>query len=87
MTFSGTHTGPLRDLAPSGRQVLVKQTHWFRLANGKMAETGSVRDDVGMMQQIKGVSSGRAKQPQAQGSRKDLLFTEMVRRAGSSRRR
>jgi steroid delta-isomerase-like uncharacterized protein len=58
VTFSGTHTGPLRDLAPTGRQVSVEQTHWFRLANGKVAETWSVRDDLGMMQQMKGGSSG-----------------------------
>jgi steroid delta-isomerase-like uncharacterized protein len=54
VTFSGTHTGPLRDLDPSGRPVSVEQTHWFRLANGKVAETWSVRDDLGMMRQMKG---------------------------------
>ncbi len=58
VTFSGTHTGPLRDLAPTGRQVSVEQTHWFRLAQGKVAETRSVRDDLGMMQQMKGERSG-----------------------------
>jgi steroid delta-isomerase-like uncharacterized protein len=58
VTFSGTHTGPLRDLAPSGRQVSVKMSHWFWVANGKVAETWSVRDDLGMMQQMKGESSG-----------------------------
>ena len=56
--FSGTHTGPLRDLAPTGRQVSVEQTYWFRLAQGKVAETWSVRDDLGMMQQMKGERSG-----------------------------
>jgi steroid delta-isomerase-like uncharacterized protein len=54
VTLSGTHTGPLRDLAATGRQVSVEQTHGFRLANGKVAETWSVRDDLGMMQQMKG---------------------------------
>src|ERR671938_587794 len=39
VTLSGTHTGPLRDLAPSGRRVSVKHTHWYRLANGKVVET------------------------------------------------
>jgi predicted ester cyclase len=37
VTFSGTHTGPLGDLDPTGRQVSVKQAHWFRLADGKVA--------------------------------------------------
>jgi steroid delta-isomerase-like uncharacterized protein len=54
VTFSGTHTGPLGDLDPTVRQVSVKQAHWFRLADGKVAEAWSVRDDLGMMQQIKG---------------------------------
>ena len=58
VTFSGTHTGPLRDLAASGRQVSVKHTHWYRLVDGKVVETWSVRDDLGMMQQMKGGSSG-----------------------------
>ena len=57
VTLSGTHTGPLRDLAPSGRRVSVKHTHWYRLANGKVVETWSVRDDLGMMQQMKGRNS------------------------------
>jgi steroid delta-isomerase-like uncharacterized protein len=54
VTFSGVHTGSLRDLAPTGRQVSVCHTHWFRLGNGKVVETWSVRDDLEMMQQIKG---------------------------------
>jgi predicted ester cyclase len=58
VTFSGTHTGLLRDLTPTGRQVLVKHTHWYRLANGKVVETWAVRDDLGMMQQMKGESFG-----------------------------
>ncbi len=53
VTFSGTHAGPLRDLAPTGKQVSVKQSHWLRLANGKVVEAWTVRDDLGMMQQIK----------------------------------
>ncbi len=53
VTFSATHAGPLRDLAPTGKQVSVKQSHWLRLANGKVVEAWTVRDDLGMMQQIK----------------------------------
>jgi steroid delta-isomerase-like uncharacterized protein len=58
VTLSGTHTGPLRDLAATGKQVSVKHAHWFRVANGKVVETWSVRDDLGLMQQVKGYSSG-----------------------------
>ena len=58
VTVSGTHTGPLHDITPTGGQVSVKHTHWYRLADGKVVETWSVRDDLGMMQQMKGESSG-----------------------------
>ena len=54
VTLSGTHTGPLRDLDPSGREVSVKHSHRYRLTNGKVAEIWSARDDLGMMQQMKG---------------------------------
>jgi len=57
VTLSGTHTGPLRDLAPTRKQVSVKHSHWYRLANGKVVETWSVRDDLGMMQQMKSAVS------------------------------
>lgn len=52
MTYSGTHTGEIRNVAPTGRRVSVKQTHWYRLTDGKVAENWSVRDDLGMMQQM-----------------------------------
>ena len=54
VTLSGTHTGPLRDLEPTDRQVSVKHAHWYRLGNGKVVEAWSVRDDLGMMNQMKG---------------------------------
>ena len=52
VTVSGTHTGPLHDLPPSGNPISVKQSHWYRLADGKVTEAWSVRDDLGMVQQM-----------------------------------
>ncbi len=35
-----------------GRSFAVKQTHWFTIANGVVAEHDAVRDDLGMAQQL-----------------------------------
>jgi predicted ester cyclase len=38
MTQSGTHTGAVRDMSSTGRSFSVGYVHWFRLADGKVAE-------------------------------------------------
>ena len=52
MTQSGTHTGPIRDIPPTGKRFSVDYVHWFRLADGKIAEMWAVRDDLTRMQQL-----------------------------------
>ena len=51
-TMSGTHEGELLGIAPTGERVVVQQVHWFRVADGKVAEHWAVRDDLGMMRQL-----------------------------------
>jgi steroid delta-isomerase-like uncharacterized protein len=51
-TMGGTHEGDLTGIAPTGKRVAVQQTHWFRVADGKVAEHWAVRDDLGMMRQL-----------------------------------
>jgi steroid delta-isomerase-like uncharacterized protein len=51
-TMGGTHEGELMGIAPTGKRVAVQQTHWFRVADGKVAEHWAVRDDLGMMRQL-----------------------------------
>ncbi len=51
-TMGGTHEGELMGIAPTGKRVVVQQTHWFRVADGKVAEHWAVRDDLGMMRQL-----------------------------------
>ena len=51
-TMGGTHEGDLMGIAPTGKRVAVQQTHWFRVADGKVAEHWAVRDDLGMMRQL-----------------------------------
>lgn len=45
--------GTVTDAFPSnGRTFAVRQTHWFRIANGAVAEHDAVRDDLGMAKQL-----------------------------------
>ena len=38
MTQSGTHTGTVKYLPPTNKRFSVDYVHWFRLADGKVAE-------------------------------------------------
>ena len=51
-TCNGTHEGELWGIAPTGERFAVQQTHWLRVAEGKVAEHWAVRDDLGMMRQM-----------------------------------
>ena len=51
-TMYGTYEGELRGIPPTGRRVAVQQSHWFRVADGKLAEHWAVRDDLGVMRQL-----------------------------------
>ena len=52
MTQSGTHSGAVRGISPTGKRFSVDYVHWFRLANGKVAEMWAVRDDLTRLQQL-----------------------------------
>jgi steroid delta-isomerase-like uncharacterized protein len=52
MTQSGTHTGTVRDMSPTGRRFSVDYVHWFRFADGKVVELWAVRDDLTRLQQL-----------------------------------
>ena len=51
-TCSGTHEGELMGIPSTGKRFAVQQTHWFRVAGGKLTEHWAVRDDLGMLQQL-----------------------------------
>ena len=45
--------GKVTEAFPSnGRSFAVHQTHWFRIADGAVAEHDAVRDDLGMAKQL-----------------------------------
>jgi steroid delta-isomerase-like uncharacterized protein len=52
MTHSGTHTGAIRGISPTGKSFSVDYVHWFRVADGKVAELWAVRDDLSRLQQL-----------------------------------
>ena len=47
----GTNLGPMGRVAPTGKRFSSRSSHWFRIADGKLAEHWATRDDLtGMMQ-------------------------------------
>ncbi len=61
-TASSRHTGPFvlydesgdveQVMPPTGQACSITQTHWFRVADGKVIEHWANRDDMGMAQQL-----------------------------------
>ncbi len=54
LTFSGTQSGPLLDLAPSGKHATVTEMLFLRFENGKIVELWEDWDEHGMRQQLGG---------------------------------
>ena len=52
MTQSGTHTGSVKGNPATGKRFSVDYVHWFRLADGKVAEMWAVRDDLSRLEQL-----------------------------------
>jgi predicted ester cyclase len=59
MTIHGTHRDSviplLAGIAPTGKRVRWEFIHLFRVADGQIVEHFAVRDDLGLLRQIKGV--------------------------------
>lgn len=52
MPFSGTQTGPVLDLEPTGRPVQVSEIVIFRIEDGKIVEAWEEYDALGMRRQL-----------------------------------
>jgi predicted ester cyclase len=49
----GTNLGPLNGVVPpTGRRFSARQSHWFRVAGGKLAEHWATREDLQAMLQL-----------------------------------
>jgi predicted ester cyclase len=51
-TWRGTHQGNFLGIAPTGSQVEVKGVVIDRFADGKIADTRILMDNLGLMQQL-----------------------------------
>lgn len=56
-TARGTHNGPLRGIAPTGKEVSWLGMAFYYFSNGKIKEVWGLNDALGIMQQIGGVPS------------------------------
>jgi len=52
VTFTGKHTGRLKDIAPTGKQVRGTGLSVFRFSGDRVAEQWANSDDFGLLQQI-----------------------------------
>lgn len=48
----GTNLGPIGPVPPTGRRFSSRSSHWFRVADGKLAEHWATRDDLTTMLQL-----------------------------------
>jgi predicted ester cyclase len=58
-TGRGIHQGEFQGIAPTGRQVTVAGTVFYRLASGKITEFRGLFDGLAMMQQLGAVPDHR----------------------------
>ena len=52
VSFTATHKGEFRDIAPTGKKVKVTGVIIFKITNGKIAETWAEMDALSWMQQL-----------------------------------
>lgn len=57
-TATGTHTGELLGIAPTGRQATVSGVQFNRVAGGRIVETRGIFDALGMLQQVGAIPAG-----------------------------
>lgn len=50
--FTGTHSGPLEGIPPTGKKVSVKDIDLYTLQDGKVVAMRAHFDQLGMMQQL-----------------------------------
>jgi len=59
-TATGTQSGELMGIAPTGKQVTVQGMSLDRIVNGKFVESHTVFDALGLLQQIGAIPAGAA---------------------------
>lgn len=56
LKITGTHTGTLLGIAPTGRRIEIDAVDVVRMADGRAVEHWGVSDDLGMLTQIGAVA-------------------------------
>jgi predicted ester cyclase len=51
-TYTGTHTGEYRGLAPTGKKFTEPYVHIYRIVNGKVVECWVVIDELDFLKQL-----------------------------------
>jgi predicted ester cyclase len=54
LTFEGTHQGPFRDFAPTGRPVSFGAIRIYQLDGGQVTGSWAYQDSLGLVQQLRG---------------------------------
>src|SRR5262249_36629328 len=52
LTMTGTHTGTIHGIPPTGRRFQQHQFHLFWMRAGQIVEHSALRDDLGLLQQL-----------------------------------
>jgi ketosteroid isomerase-like protein len=52
LTMTGTHTGTIHGVPPTGKRFRHRQFHLFRMRAGQIVEHSALRDDLGLLQQL-----------------------------------
>jgi steroid delta-isomerase-like uncharacterized protein len=71
LTSSATQTGAFMGLPPSGRRYEIGEIHWFRIADGRIAEHWHEADFLGMMRQLGAMPGGGGAMAGAEGGGSD----------------
>jgi predicted ester cyclase len=60
----GTNLGMLNGvIPPTGRRFRARQSHWFRIEGGRLAEHWATRDDLSVMMQLGAIATPNSATP------------------------
>jgi steroid delta-isomerase-like uncharacterized protein len=71
LTSSATQSGKFMGMPPTGKRYEIGEIHWFRIADGKIAEHWHQADFLGMMRQLGAMPGGGGAMAGAEGSARE----------------
>ena len=60
LTLTGMHAGPFAGLPATNRRATWNSFRFYRLEDGRVAETWAIQDRLGLLEQIGGSAGGRS---------------------------